>query len=534
MATSPSTANVTTNALAKGTVVFVQGEAYLRDNSGKLSAIKPGDVVTEGQEIVTRNGAVVELRLPGGAKVSIGPDRELLLNDEFFATASPERSENAVSSLGAEADRVIQALNAGKDPFEDLEDPAAGLTGGGLGDQTHDFVRLVRILEEVTPVSYDYATTGDGVEFLPAAALTTQTINTPPLATDDNITGTEDQPLVVDVLANDSDANNDALSVTGATAVNGQVTINPDGSLRYVPNPNFNGTDTVTYTISDGRGGSSTATVTINVTAVNDGPVALPDVATTPEDTPITVAVLGNDSDPDGDPLTVTGATVDPTRGTVVVNPDGTLNFTPAPDITGTVVITYTVSDGKGGTATSTLTVTVTPVNDQPVANPDTATTPENTPVTVSVLGNDSDPEGDPLTVTGATVDPTLGSVVVNPDGTLTFTPANNTNGPVVITYSISDGQGGSATSTVTIDVTPVNDPPVANPSTATTPEETPVTLNVLGNDSDPDGDPLTVTSATVDPAKGTVTINPDGTLAFNPAPNFNFSMKIRPPRSTR
>jgi hypothetical protein len=105
-----------------------------------------------------------------------------------------------------------------------------------------------------------------------------------------------------------------------------------------------------------------------------------------------------------------------------VVNPDGTLSFTPAPDITGTVVITYTVSDGKGGTATSTLTVTVTPVNDQPVANPDTATTPENTPVTVSVLGNDSDPEGDPLTVTGATVDPTLGSVVVNPDGTLTFT----------------------------------------------------------------------------------------------------------------
>jgi VCBS repeat-containing protein len=527
MATSPSTANVTTNALAKGTVVFVQGEAYLRDNSGKLSAIKPGDVVTEGQEIVTRNGAVVELRLPGGAKVSIGPDRELLLNDEFFATASPERSENAVSSLGADADRVIQALNAGKDPFEDLEDPAAGLTGGGLGDQTHDFVRLVRILEDVTPVSYDYATTGEGVEFLPAAALTTQTINTPPLATDDNITGTEDQPLVVDVLANDSDANNDALSVTGATAVNGQVTINPDGSLRYVPNPNFNGTDTVTYTISDGRGGSSTATVTINVTAVNDGPVALPDVATTPEDTPITVAVLGNDSDPDGDPLTVTGAIVDPTRGTVVVNPDGTLSFTPAPDITGTVVITYTVSDGKGGTATSTLTVTVTPVNDQPIANPDTATTPENTPVTVSVLGNDSDPEGDPLTVTGATVDPTLGSVVVNPDGTLTFTPANNTNGPVVITYSISDGQGGSATSTVTIDVTPVNEAPVANPSTATTPEETPVTLNVLGNDSDPDGDPLTVTSATVDPAKGSVSINPDGTLAFNPAPNFNGPVEI-------
>jgi hypothetical protein len=89
----------------------------------------------------------------------------------------------------------------------------------------------------------------------------------------------------------------------------------------------------------------------------------------------------------------------------------------------------------------------------------------------------------------------------------------------VEITYTISDGKGGTATSTVTVDVTPVNDPPVANPSTATTPEETPVTLNVLGNDSDPDGDPLTVTNATVS-AKGSVTINPDGTLAFNPAPN--------------
>mgnify|MGYP000747634485 FL=1 len=133
---------------------------------------------------------MVELRLPSGAKVSIGPDRELLLNDEFFATASPERSENTVSSLGAEADRVIQALSAGKDPFEGLEDPAAGLTGGGVGDQTHDFVRLVRVLEEVTPVSYNYTTTGDGVDFLPAGTFTTQTTNTPPLAADDNVTGT--------------------------------------------------------------------------------------------------------------------------------------------------------------------------------------------------------------------------------------------------------------------------------------------------------------------------------------------------------
>ncbi|MCK6392377.1 retention module-containing protein, partial [Zoogloea sp.] len=522
MATSSSPATAATNAVAKGTVVFVQGEAYLRDSSGKLSAIKPGDVVIEGQEIVTHNGAVVELQLPGGAKVSVGPNRELLLNDEFFTTATPERSENVISSLGAEADKVIQALNAGKDPFEGLEDPAAGLTGGGLGDQTHDFVRLVRVLEEVTPVSYSYSTSDNGVEFLPTATAIPQTVNTPPQATDDTVAGTEDQPLIVDVLANDSDANNDPLVVTSATAGNGQVTINPDGSLRYVPNPDFNGPDTVTYTISDGKGGTSTATVTINVVAVNDAPVALPDVATTPEDQPVTVNVLANDSDPDGDPLTVTGATVDPALGSVVVNPDGTLTFTPTPNFNGPVVITYTVSDDKGGTASSTVTVNVTPVNDNPVANPDVATTLENTPVTVPVLGNDSDPEGNPLTVTGATVDPALGSVAINPDGTLTFTPAPDFNGPVVINYTISDGQGGTATSTVTVNVTPDNAPPVANPDSATTPEDQPITVNVLGNDSDPDGDPLSVTGATVDPAKGTVVVNPDGTLTFNPAANVN------------
>jgi hypothetical protein len=354
-------------------------------------------------------------------------------------------------------------------------------------------------------------------------------VNDPPVANPSTATTPEETPVTLNVLGNDSDPDGDPLTVTNATVdpAKGSVTINPDGTLAFNPAPNFNGPVEITYTISDGKGGTATSTVTVDVTPVNDPPVANPSTATTPEETPVTLNVLGNDSDPDGDPLTVTNATVDPAKGSVTINPDGTLAFNPAPNFNGPVEITYTISDGKGGTATSTVTVDVTPVNDPPVANPSTATTPEETPVTLNVLGNDSDPDGDPLTVTNATVDPAKGSVTINPDGTLAFNPAPNFNGPVEITYTISDGKGGTATSTVTVDVTPVNDPPVANPSTATTPEETPVTLNVLGNDSDPDGDPLTVTNATVDPAKGSVTINPDGTLAFNPAPNFNGPVEI-------
>ena len=166
--------------------------------------------------------------------------------------------------------------------------------------------------------------------------------------------------------------------------------------------------------------------------------------------------MLGNDSDPDGDPLSVTSATVDPAKGTVNVNPDGTLNFVPAPNYNGPAVITYTISDGHGGTATSTLTVTVTPVNDPPVANPDVATTPKDTPINnINVLGNDGDPDGDPLTVTGVSVDPAKGTVTVNPDGTLNFVPTPGFTGTAIITYTISDGHGGTATSTVTVSVQP-------------------------------------------------------------------------------
>ncbi|NML27147.1 retention module-containing protein, partial [Zoogloea dura] len=515
MATTPSPA-ATTNAVAKGTVVFVQGEAYLRDTSGKLTAIKPGDVVVEGQEIVTQAGAVVELQLANGAKLSVGPERTLLLNDELFATTTPERSENAIaSSLGAEAERVIQALNSGADPFDNLEDPAAGLAGGGVGDQTHDFIRLARILEDVTPLSYTYTSSGSGVEFLPAGG-TLQTVNTPPVATNDEATVAEDQPAIIDVLANDTDANGDALIVTSANAPNGQVTINPDGSLRYVPNPDFSGTDRVTYTISDGKGGTSSATVIINVTPVNDAPVANPDAATTPEDTPITLPVLVNDTDPEGDPLTITNASVEPGKGTVTINPDGTLTYTPAPDYNGQTTITYTVSDGKGGTSTTTVTVNVTPVNDPPVARPDAATTPEDTPVTVSVLGNDSDPEGNPLTVTGATVDPGRGSVTVNPDGTLSFTPAPNYNGPAVITYTISDGQGGTATSTVTINVTPVNDPAQIGSGAGTTQEDTVLLASGTLSITDPDAgeagfQPQSATTGTY----GTFSLDANGRWIF-------------------
>ena len=365
---------------------------------------------------------------------------------------------------------------------------------------------------------------GNGGSASGTAEVTVGAVNDDPTAMNDTATATEDTPLTnIDVLGNDTDADGDPLSIQGTpTATNGTVTVNPDGTLNYTPNANFNGTDTITYTVSDGNGGTDTATVTVTVGAVNDDPIANNDSANTTEDTPLTnIDVLGNDTDADGDTLSIQG-TPTATNGTVTVNLDGTLNYTPNTNFNGTDTITYTVSDGNGGTDTATVTVGVGIVNDAPVANNDTATATEDTPLTnIDVLGNDTDADGDPLVIQGTPL-ATNGTVTVNPDGTLNYTPNANFNGTDTITYTVSDGNGGTDTATVTVTVGAVNDDPVANDDSANTTEDTSLTnIDVLGNDTDADGDPLSI-QGTPTATNGTVTVNGDGTLNYTPNTNFN------------
>ncbi|GGC23082.1 hypothetical protein GCM10011363_44470 [Marivita lacus] len=181
----------------------------------------------------------------------------------------------------------------------------------------------------------------------------------PPVADDDTASTSEDTPVTIDVLANDSDPDGDALSVTSASALNGSVVIEADDRLTYTPNADFAGTDWIRYGAEDGEGDSDDAVVTVNVTAANDLPVATGDAASTVEDTIVTINVLGNDSDVDGDPLTVTSASA--TNGSVAIGAGGSLTYTPNADFSGTDTITYEVSDGAGGTASASVAVSVAP-----------------------------------------------------------------------------------------------------------------------------------------------------------------------------
>ncbi len=369
--------------------------------------------------------------------------------------------------------------------------------------------------------SFSY-TIGDGHAGIATATVnvTVTAVNDGPVAVNDTATTVEDTAATIAVLANDSDVDGDILTVSSVTVpAHGTAVINPDKTILYTPTANYSGADSFSYTIGDGHAGIATATVNVTVTAVNDGPVAVNDTATTAEDTAATITVLANDSDLDGDILAVSNVTV-PAHGTAAINADKTIAYTPAANYNGADSFSYTIGDGNSGTATATVNVTVTPANDGPVAVNDTATTVEDTAATITVLANDSDLDGDILAVSTVTV-PAHGTAAINADKTIAYTPAANYNGADSFSYTIGDGNGGTATATVNVTVTPANDGPVAVNDTATTVEDTAATITVLANDSDLDGDTLSVSSVTV-PAHGTAAINADKTIAYTPAANYN------------
>ncbi|WP_271194379.1 retention module-containing protein, partial [Pseudomonas turukhanskensis] len=330
----------------------------------------------------------------------------------------------------------------------------------------------------------------------------------------------EDTPVNGSVVGNDTDGDSLTYTLKGdVQPAHGSVVVNTDGTFTYTPNTNYNGPDSFTVSISDGKGGTVDSVVTIGVTPDNDAPTAPAVTLETLEDTPIDGSVVGNDVD--GDSLTYTlKGNVQPAHGSVVVNTDGTFTYTPNTNYNGPDSFTVSVSDGKGGTVDSVVTIGVTPDNDAPTAPAVTLETLEDTPIDGSVVGNDVD--GDSLTYTlKGDVQPAHGSVVVNTDGTFTYTPNTNYNGPDSFTVSVSDGKGGTVDSVVTIGVTPDNDAPTAPAVTLETLEDTPIDGSVVGNDVD--GDSLTYTlKGDVQPAHGSVVVNTDGTFTYTPNTNYN------------
>jgi len=277
-----------------------------------------------------------------------------------------------------------------------------------------------------------------------------------PIAEDDFYSVNEDSILTINptgVLLNDTNIDSDIFAIIQTNVGFGTLTLNLDGSFTYQPNQNFDSIDSFTYVATNGTHNSNNATVTLFVNPINDAPIAQNDTASTPEDTPVTIPVLNNDFDVDDDFFIINSITQG-TNGTITTN-GTTVTYTPNLDFNGTDSFVYTISDGIL-TDNATVYVTVGLVNDAPIAQNDTATTLENTPIIISVLHNDSDVDSDLLTINSITQG-SNGTVTTN-GTTITYTPHLNFTGTDSFTYTISDGVNTSNSAMVTVIVTSVDD----------------------------------------------------------------------------
>jgi RHS repeat-associated protein/uncharacterized repeat protein (TIGR01451 family) len=352
-----------------------------------------------------------------------------------------------------------------------------------------------------------------------------------PLAVADAYSVDEDTPLAVaapGVLTNDTDPEGDPLSASVVTATaHGTLVLSPNGSFTYTPAANYTGPDAFTYRVSDGTKTSDPATVSLTVNPMNDAPSAGPDNYSVDEDTVLTVAapaVLANDSDPEGAPLTaeVVGS---PAHGTLALSPNGSFTYTPAANYTGPDAFTYRVRDGPTASAPATVSLTVNPVNDAPTAVADTYGADEDTPLTVAapgVLSNDTDPDGNPLTAAAVT-NPAHGTLTLSTNGSFTYTPAAAYSGPDSFTYRVSDGTLTSAPATVSLTVNQMNDAPTAVADNYLVAKNSVLTVaapGVLTNDSDPEGNVLSAEVVTT-PTQGTLALAPNGSFTYTPAANY-------------
>ncbi|MGI9845236.1 tandem-95 repeat protein, partial [Vibrio parahaemolyticus] len=296
----------------------------------------------------------------------------------------------------------------------------------------------------------------------------------------DKTTVVEDTPTIIKVLGNDTFEGDDKVVSldTNNGPANGTVSVNPDGSVTYTPNDNYHGADSFTYIVTSG-GVSESTTVNVDVTPVNDAPVAKDDIATTQEDTAVTIDVLPNDTDIDGDTLRIDSASVPKEQGTVeVVN--GKLVFTPAENFNGDAEITYTVTDGAL-TDQATVKVTVNAVNDTPVVESniaDQALAEDFTPYTIDLNTAFSDLDNvDGELTFSVSGNSNIQVAIVN--GIATITPTADWNGSETLTFTATDPSGESISQTVNFTVAPVADI-VADKATVV--EDTPTIIKVLGN----------------------------------------------------
>ena len=363
-----------------------------------------------------------------------------------------------------------------------------------------------------------------------------------PVITASAVTGDEDTAIALNIETSltDTDGSETLSDLTISGVPEGTIlsagSNNHDGSwtvssdqlqgLTLTPPPNSNDDFILSLsTVSvENEGGTATTSTTVDivVSPVNDNPDAVNNESSTMEDTALTLQtsdLLVNDSDVDGDTLSITSVQ-DAEHGTITLNSDATVTFTPDANYTGEASFSYTVSDGKGGSDTAQVRLNITSVNDVPIIEVVDTTATEDT---AQVLANISDIDG---TIDSNSLTAEHGTVTLAENGDITYSPDENYNGTDTVTITVTDNDGATNTQSITVDIAAVNDAPVAidDIDSLSTLEDTQLTIDadtLLANDADIDGDTLSITSVQ-DAEHGTVAITNDGSVTFTPDADYN------------
>jgi len=375
-------------------------------------------------------------------------------------------------------------------------------------------------------------------------------INDPPTA--DDAAASTDEDMAVLITLSGSDVEGDALSFAIVTApVNGSLgpitQITPTtAQVSYTPNADFNGADAFTFISNDGTADSVAATISLTVNPINAPPMANSSMATTVEDTPVTITLTGSDVDGDGLTFAIASGPSNGMLGAIVPLTPNTaeVSYTPSMGFSGADSFAFTASDGMLTTAATLVAITVTPGNTPPVANSAATSTNEDAPLLLTLTGSDVD--GDTLAFAIATgpTDGMLSSIVqVTPTSAqLTYTPTGNFAGADSFTFTVNDGTVASPAATVSLTVNPVNDPPSVVTHTLTTHSAIQITLGASDSELLKDGatdiddpsaaltvQPLAATSVNgalltlINPATGTYSYDPPG--GFTGADSFTYEV---------
>ena len=445
------------------------------------------------------------------------------LNVKASNTAPVAVSQTCTTSAGIASSISMTGTDADGDPltYTVLTQPTHGLLTNNSGGPNLIYLPLNGYTGQD---SFTFKVNDGTVDSAPGTVTITLTgSNTAPTANSQTVGAVSGAPTAIILQA--SDAENDPLSYTVVTRPAHGTLTGTAPTLTYTPASGYTGTDSLTFTASDGLLTSGIATVSINVNSANSAPVAQSFTVETALNT--AVGVTPQATDANGDPLTY-NVVSQPSHGTL----SGTapaLTYTPAVSYSGSDSFTYQASDGQAVSNLATVSLTVLPnpipLNHAPTAAADTYTLAENTTFTVAapgVLSNDADPDGDKISTFLMTL-AAHGTMTLDANGRLLYTPASNYSGTDSFKYKAYDGRLVSSAVTVTLTITRVDQPPTASNDSATTPQDTPLTVSapgVLRNDNDGDGDPLTAILVS-QPTHGAVAFHADGSYVYTPQSGY-------------